>query len=185
MGVDREICKFLLCCSILCNMPSRVTGSLWVGGISAVGSLRDLCVDILLEVFCLHLNFNRIMHNTANKCIQEHKWVSLGCVSNSPFVRYCFWHAHPLVNRLQMKDDIMLADFYATMQLWRHSIVSLGEILPLCHYSGSKGLGGPFHQQTQTMLDGLVTTWHHRHSLHCPQRSKVACCAVRAKCIRF
>lgn len=66
-----------------------------------------------------------------------------------------------------------------------HIAAPLRESLPRCHCWGSTGPNGPFHQQTQTALDGLVTTPHHRHSLHCPQRSTVACYAVRANGIGF
>lgn len=115
---------------------------------------------------------------------QERKGMSICCFLNSPFCAVPAIPApsqteHPTIEG-EIKDYIMLS-----LLDTQHWAVSLCKILPLCHCSGSTGPNGPFHLQTRRVLDGLVTTSHHRRSLRCPQRSKEACCAVRTSCVRF
>lgn len=52
---------------------------------------------------------------------------------------------------------------------------------PRCHCWGSRGPIAPSRPRRQRARDARGTTWHRTHSLHCLQRSRAACCAVKQR----
>lgn len=52
---------------------------------------------------------------------------------------------------------------------------------PRCHCWGSRGPSAPSRPRRQRARDARGTTWHRTHSLHCLQRSRAACCAVKQR----